>query len=71
MSEGSRTGGAVPALPPEVRTKLYELGTLAGVHLDRRTSDIICEMLHENVTPTGIIKMLESLQAASESSATA
>jgi hypothetical protein len=54
-----------------VRTKLYELGTLAGVHLDRRTSDIICEMLHENVTPTGIIKMLESLQAASESSATA
>ena len=46
-------------LPAGVKDQLYELSRLYGFNLDRRSSDVICEMLNQHVTPTGILKMLE------------
>ena len=49
-------------VPQEVKDQLHELARLVGLNLDRRSSEIICEMLHQHVTPTGIIKMLETIK---------
>ena len=51
-----------PELPTAVKDKLHEIARLYGVNMDRRCSDIICEMLNQHVTPTGILKMLEVIK---------
>ena len=51
------------ALPAEVLRQLNELAALAGVPIDERVAGILCEMLHQHVTPTGVLKLLETISA--------
>ena len=55
-ASGAAAGGAVS---DEVKGQLFAISRAAGLSLDRQTSDIIADMLRENVTPTGIVKALE------------
>jgi hypothetical protein len=59
-------GGRMPeqeALPAETLRQLHELARLAGVPIDERVAGIICEMLHQHVTPSGVLKLLETIVA--------
>jgi len=53
--------GEQPPLPAETVQQLRELARLADVPLDARAAAIVCEMLNQHVTPTGILKLLERL----------
>ena len=54
--------GAQPPLPSETVQQLRELARLAGVALDARAAALVCEMLNQHVTPTGVLKLLEELK---------
>ena len=56
--------GEQPPLPAETIQQLRELARLADVPLDARAAAIVCEMLNQHVTPTGILKLLERLPTA-------
>ena len=52
------------ALPAETLRQLHELARLAGVPIDQRIAGILCEMLHQHVTPSGVLKLLEMIDPA-------
>jgi hypothetical protein len=52
------------ALPAETLRQLHALARLAGVPIDARIAGILCEMLQQHVTPSGVVKLLEMVDPA-------
>ncbi len=52
------------ALPAETLRQLHALANLAGVPIDERIAGILCEMLNQHVTPSGVVKLLEMVDPA-------